>query len=198
MNRSRVRFSQVAPLDSAVISGTFAFAFALGPCHSQARRRGQGFTGMNHKYGHDLGDRILREFAGRLKSRTRWTTLLVGRSVGWWWWWWLSRDCSRFPSGRPMHTTPTVCSVSRRLRFSIPRSRQPSKETHDARSRDPEARGTDGSDRHLRSAQWARAGGNLQPVAPPSQVMMILHLINLDQILPVYPTVEAACADDVA
>ncbi|MDP9028720.1 MAG: STAS domain-containing protein [Actinomycetota bacterium] len=43
-----------------------------------------------------------------------------------------------------------------------------------------------------------QAGGDLRLVAPTAQVMMILHLTNLDQILSVYPTIEAACADDVA
>ena len=43
-----------------------------------------------------------------------------------------------------------------------------------------------------------QAGGSLRLVAPTEQVTMILHLTNLDQILPVYPSVETACADDPA
>ncbi len=39
-----------------------------------------------------------------------------------------------------------------------------------------------------------QAGGDLRLVAPAPQVMMILKLTNLDQILSVYPTVEAAAA----
>lgn len=30
-----------------------------------------GFTAINHEFGHDLGDRVLRELSDRLKSRTR-------------------------------------------------------------------------------------------------------------------------------
>ncbi|MDP9028721.1 MAG: diguanylate cyclase [Actinomycetota bacterium] len=40
-----------------------------------------GFTAINHEFGHNLGDRILREFADRLKSRTRVTDTL-GRLGG--------------------------------------------------------------------------------------------------------------------
>lgn len=43
-----------------------------------------------------------------------------------------------------------------------------------------------------------QAGGDLRLVAPTPQVTMILSLTNLDQIISVYPTVEAACADAAA
>lgn len=39
-------------------------------------------------------------------------------------------------------------------------------------------------------------GGDLRLVAPGTQVTMILRLTNLDQILPVYPSVHAASAHD--
>lgn len=42
-----------------------------------------------------------------------------------------------------------------------------------------------------------QAGGDLRLVAPATQVTMILRLTNLDQILSVYPTVEAAVAEYV-